>query len=125
MKTLDGVEITYEMSYNLLESLRPLFRDGAIELNTISYCQDIISDCRLDYYPDIELLRNNSIRFIYDDYSNSKVNDHLSIYIKSYGFDYEDRVLSYYYIKGDKTESKMNMSWNDAVGIVNLWHSMD
>ena len=121
MKTMGGIEITYEMTYNLLESLKPRFRDGSTVLNTISYCQDVLSDGRLNYYPDVELLRNNSILF---DYELDSTN-HLALRIDSYGFDYEDNVISYFYIKGDKTESKSNVSWNDVVDVVNTWHAIN
>lgn len=125
MKNLDVIEITYEMTYDLLESLKTLFKEGSTTLNTISYCQDAISDERLDYYPDIELTRSNSIVFNYEYCKDPENVDHLSIKINSYGFDFDDKVISYFYIKGNKTESKSNISWNDAVKIIKSWHSMD
>ena len=125
MKTMDGIEITYEMTYNLLESLKPKFREGSTPLNTITYCQDAISDARLDYYPDVELSRSNAILFNYECCKEPNSVDHLAIKIGEFGFDFDDRIVSYFYIKGNKTESKSNVSWNDAVKIVKSWHSMD
>lgn len=108
------------MTYDLLESLKPLFREGSTPLNIISYCQDVISDIRLDYYSDVELSRNNSIVFNYECCKEPYSTDHLVIKIDEYGFDFDDRVISYFYIKGNKSESKSksNVSWNDAVKIV-------
>jgi hypothetical protein len=125
MKTLDGSKITYEMTYNLLESLKPLFREGSTPLNTILYCQDAISDIRLSHYPDIELLKNNSIVFNYECNKNGNSIDHLAIKIGEYGIDFNDKIISYLYIKGNKSEFKSNVSWNDAVQIIKYWHSMD
>ena len=125
MRTMDGIEITYEMTYDLLESLKPRFRDGSTPLNTIEYCQDILSDVRLDYYPDVELLRSNTVVFNYECNKELDTADHLALKITSYGFDYDDTVISYFYIKGDKTESKSNVSWNDAVNVVKNWHSIN
>jgi len=123
MKTLSGMEITYEHSFNVLESLKKSFHDGDEFVNVIEYCEDLISDYRLNNYPNIETSADNHITFNYEDYDNAEAMcDHLVIKIKNYGFNYDDKVLSYFYIKGEETHSKGDASWNEVLDVIRKWN---
>ena len=123
MKTLNGTEITYEHSLNALESLKNTHSDGDEFVNIINYCEDLISDDRLHNYPNIEISADKHITFNYEDYDDIKyLCNHLVIKIKYYGFDFDDKVLSYFCIKGEETHSKENVSWNEVLDVINKWH---
>ena len=124
MKTLRGMEITYEHSLSVLESFKESISDGNEFSIVIEYCEDLIDDYRLDYYPTIEKSSDNRITFNYEDYEDSEhICDHLFIKINTYGFNYDDKVLSYFCIKGEETHSKENVSWNEIVSVIDNWHN--
>lgn len=123
MNTLNGMEITYEHSFALLEAIKESFHEGDEIISLFDYCEQLLSDSRLDVYPDIELSGCNVVIFNYENYDDELPSyNHLVIKIKTYGLDYDDKILSYYYIKDDITDSNKNVSWNEVLKIIEKWH---
>jgi len=122
MKTINGIEITYEHSFDALESIKKSYHEGEEILTMIDYCQDLLADARLVAYPDIQMSAN-SVLFNYEDYDNDSDCSHLVIKINTYGFNYDDKILSYLCIKGEKTQSNQEASWNEIVDIIQSWNS--
>lgn len=121
MKTLNDKNITYEDSLNSLESIKKLYHEGEEMVTILDYCGDLLSDCRLKEYPSIEIDRRNSIIFNYENFKGDFVCNHLVIKITTYGFDYDDKILSYFCINGNETSSKENVSWNEIIDIIGKW----
>lgn len=122
MKTLNGIEITHEHSFNLLEGIKDSFHDGDEILSLIDYCEELLADERLDVYPDIEMNGNNIVTFNYENYSDDLICNHLLIKVNTYGVCYTDKVLSYYYIKDDDIFCKEKVSWNVVLEVIKRWH---
>lgn len=123
MKTLNGTEITYDHVFNLLEAMKDSFHAGDEIISLLDYCKDLLSDSRLNIYPDIELHNCNKITFNYENYNDILgLYNHLVITINTYGINYNDKILSYYYIKGNNTNSDNNISWNDVLKIIKDWY---
>jgi len=115
------MEITYEHSFNLLESMKSDFDEGEEIITIIDFCEDLLSDSRLTGYPLIEINQHNSVIFNYENYDKKSLCNHLVIKIKSYGFGYDDKILSYFCINGNETSSAHQVSWNEIVGVINKW----
>jgi len=125
MKKLDGTDITYESSFQALESIKNSFHEGEEIITIIEFCQDMLSDPRLNVYPSIEVSQHNAIIFNYENYENDFLCNHLVIKINDYGFNFDDKVLSYFCIKGVETQSNARISWNEVVHIIRGWNKND
>lgn len=121
MKTINNKEITYKTSLNLLESMKTSYNEGEEILTMIDYCEDLLSDDRLKIYPSIEISRRNAVIFNYENFNGDFQCNHLVIKINTYGFDYDDKILSYFCINGSDTSSKENVSWNEIIHIIDGW----
>lgn len=122
MKTINGIEITYEHSFNALESIKKSFHEGEEILTIIDYCQDLLADSRLSTYPDIQISAN-TILFNYENYEDISDVSHLVIKINTYGFNDDDKILSYFYINGEHTQSNATASWEEALDVIRSWNT--
>ncbi len=124
MKTLNGMEITYEHSFNLLEGMKEYFHEGDEILSLIDYCEELLADCRLNVYPDIEMSGSDVVTFNYENYNDNLICNHLLIKINTYSVGYADNILSYYYIKDDDIFCKEKVSWDTVLTIIKKWHKV-
>lgn len=115
------MEITYERSFDLLESMKSAFHEGEEIITMIEYCQDLLADTRLTAYPSIEIHQHNSVIFNYENYDDKSLCNHLVIKIGTYGIGYDDKILSYFCITGNDTSSAEHVSWNEVIDIIDKW----
>ena len=99
MNTLNGMEITYEHSFELLEAIKESFHEGDEIISLFDYCELLLSDDRLDVYPDIEVSGGNAVIFNYENYDEESPSyNHLVIKLETYGLDCDDEILGRYRI---------------------------
>lgn len=108
--------ITYDYCFNVLESLKDSYHEGEEMITMIDFCHELISHPKLKVYPYIEI-HQHTILFNYENSMN-----HLVIKIESYGFNYDDKILSYFWVKGEQTQTNDAASWNQVLDVIWNWY---
>lgn len=116
METLISFD-NYNKVYNIIENMKKDYERNDFLLNKLDFCQEIISDERIPYRPNITIEHNNVVL----DYTlNEDAEcDHVAIIIRNAGLGFSDKVLSYIFCKKDEFKTSSLSSWDEAVDIIN------
>lgn len=107
----------YIKLFNQLESMKTVYEK---DVSLLDFCQQCLSDSRLEYLPSEISVYHGKVMFNYEEGS---VVNHLMITFDEELCTFESKGIDYYSLKSDSIISGTNLSWAEMCDLINEWHT--
>lgn len=105
----------YVEIYNRLEEMKI---DHPNNISLIEFCQQCLTDDKLEYLPNEVSIHRGKVMFDYEEDNG----DHLMVAFNEELASFESKGIEYYSFKKNSMLSNSQVSWNDMLKLINEWH---